>query len=328
MNELNTMGAEEIHVELALDLLKNFTFMTFQALLDVAGPIRTMELSRNYFKNHGEAGALNMQKRLGSPSDLPGAFQMGKLVLLWQRRDFVKTVRPDIMYWQNTRCLFEQAPPEFCLLFENVTTPAANRAICPDYEYVCDKMVTQGDPVCSGRGFLRPGSPYYGHLDQLHELELPNISKEEIDFWTIQVLGEEWVMCTKALLDFDEAEKVIVLLYQRVERYGRLKALELKKEFAANENDIAIGKVMEGLNSLFHQVGAIKCSTSQYLEKEIAECPFCNAPKEMGRQFEAFSKGICDELDPRWEVVHTQAMCDGDERCIRVIRKKAKALTE
>ncbi len=176
--------------------------------------------------------------------------------------------------------------------------------------------------------FVKPGNPYYGHLDQLPELELPNISKEEVDFWTIQVLGEEWVFCTKALLDYDEAEKAIALLYQRLERYGRLKALELKKEFAAAESDLAIGSVMEGLNALFHQVGVIKCSTPQYLEKEISECPFSNAPKEMCRQFEAFSKGICEGIDPSWEVVHTEAMCDGDDRCLRVIRKRAKGLRD
>ncbi len=64
MNDRTSTKSESDQSELAIGLLKNFTFITFQALLDVAGPIQTRELCRNYFKNHGEAGALNMQKRL------------------------------------------------------------------------------------------------------------------------------------------------------------------------------------------------------------------------------------------------------------------------
>jgi hypothetical protein len=315
--------------ELAIDLLRDFTFMTFKALLDVAGPIRTRELCRSYFKNHGEAGALNMQRRLGAPSDLPGSFLMGKLALLWQRRDFIKDVRPDVIHWQSTRCLFEKAPPEFCQLFENVTTPAANHAMCPDHLYVCDSMVTQGDPVCSGRGFVTPGSPYHGRLDEMPDLKLPDIPQEEVDFWTLQVLGEEWVFCTKALLDHEEADEALDLLCERLQQHGRNKSAELQVLFVHQDNDpFGIRSILDGLNSIFHQKGTEKHKAPQHVEKEIQECPFSNAPRAICRQFEAFGKGICDGIDPSWEVVHTEAMCDGDERCVRVIRKRAKSLRE
>jgi hypothetical protein len=328
-NEHTSKNGRDDQSELAIELLRDFTFMTFKALLDVAGPIRTRELCRGYFKNHGEAGALNMQRRLGAPSDLPGAFQMGKLVLLWQRRDFVKDVRPDIIHWQNTTCLFENAPPEFCLLFENVATPAANHAICPDYQYVCDKMVTQGDPVCSGRGFVRPGSPYHGRLDEIPELGLPNIPEEEVDFWTLQVLGEEWVMCTKAILDHEYPDLALDLLMLRLKEYGRTMGSVLASKFGVTGRDaMAIGSLFDSINVMLQQFGLAISSNPQMVEKELSECPFRNATKEMCMMFEAFGNGICEEINPEFEIVHTEAMCAGDATCRRIIRRKALTISK
>ena len=190
-------------------------------------------------------------------------------------------------------------------------------------------MVTQGDRVCSGRVSVKPGNPYYGHLDQLPELEMPNISKEEIDFWTIQVLGEEWVMCTKAVLDHDDPDIVLDLLIRRMKDYGHTMSPILATKFGVEGNDaMAIGSLFDSINTIFQQFGPIISSNPQMIEKEVNECPFRNATKEMCMQFEAFGNGICEAINPEFEIVHTQAMCAGDATCRRVIRRKALTIFE
>jgi hypothetical protein len=40
---------------------------------------------------------------------------------------------------------------------------------------------------------------------------------------------------------------------------------------------------------------------------------------------ECFANGVCEVINPEFEVTHPKAMCRGDATCIRVILKKAQA---
>jgi hypothetical protein len=51
----------------------------------------------------------------------------------------------------------------------------------------------------------------------------------------------------------------------------------------------------------------------------IVKCPFHFAPEDVCDQFEAFTDGIIESIDPRYELVHLEAKCRGDGCCIRTI---------
>ena len=275
MDGLTMPCSEDERRELGFELLKGFLYSTFQTLLDVAGPVRTKELSSKYFKNHGEAGALSMQRRLGAQPGLPGALLVGKLAIIWMRRDLTYTVFPDHLYWENSTCLFDNAPAEFCMLWENVVTPAANQVLCPEYRCVCDRMVTQGDQVCSGRNFVTPENPYHGRLDEVPMLLPPPISREEADFWTIQVLGEEWVFCTRAISDLEDPDRAMELLYRRLYELGLSMAPILISTLTRDDDEaLPIKTILDQMNQLFHQVGADTIVAPNYCETSITECPF------------------------------------------------------
>jgi hypothetical protein len=59
--------------------------------------------------------------------------------------------------------------------------------------------------------------------------------------------------------------------------------------------------------------------------KEISECPFSGSPSEIGEQLECFANGVCEVINPEFEVTHPKAMCRGDATCVRVISRKAQA---
>jgi hypothetical protein len=325
--------ANERQNELACDLLTDFIIMTFQSLIDVVGPSKAIELNRKYFQNHGEAGALSMKKRLDLPSDFSGVNLMARFVSFWLRRDFSYECRSDRISWSSTTCRFEKAPSEFCLLWEIVLGIAAVQAIYPEYEnyfdMFCDRMRSQGDPICSGRSILKPGVAPPGPSRPMPILKMPEISQEEIDFWTIQVLGEEWVMCTKAVMDHDDPTAVLDVLCRRMKEHGRAMGPVLTAKFGVQGKDaIAIGDLLDSINAMFQQQGPVIFSNPHMVEKEIRECPFQNSTKGMCLQFEAFGNGICESINPNFEIVHTDAMCIGDEHCRRIIRKKAVSVTE
>jgi hypothetical protein len=319
--------ANEGQNELACDLLTDFIIMTFQSLIDVVGPSKAIELNRKYFQNHGEAGALSMKKRLDLPSDFSGVNLMARFVSFWLRRDFSYECMSDRISWASTTCRFEKAPPEFCLLWEIILGRAAVQAIYPDYEnyfdMFCDRMRSQGDPICSGRSILKPGVAPPGPTRPMPILEMPEISQEEIDFWTIQVLGEEWVMCTKAVMDHDDPIAVLDVLCRRMKEHGRAMGPVLTAKYGVQGNDaIAIGGLLDSINMMFQQVGPVIFSNPHMVEKEIRECPFQNSTKEMCKQFESFCNGICEAIDPDYEFVYDRMMTKGDESCHWTIRKK------
>ena len=103
----------------------------------------------------------------------------------------------------------------------------------------------------------------------------------------------------------------------------------LASRFGVEGNDaMVIGSLFDLINLMLQQFGLTLTSNPQMVEKELSECPFQNAAKEMCVMFEAFGNGVCEAINPEFEIVHTEAMCAGDATCRRIIRRKALMISK
>lgn len=321
------MSKDEM-TDLAFQLLSEFTLNALQALIDTAGSDKAIELNRPYFSHHGKAGALSITKRLGvTGHDMSAMRQSGRFISLVMRREMHSIGVPTEEFSQTKviSCPFQNGLPEYCFLFDQITSNGFYEEINPEYEIICEQMMTRGDPFCIFATRRKPGTRKAPDSNnQVVSLPpLPEISKEERDYWAIQILGEEWVLCTRALMDDENSDRALNLLKIRMKLQGISTGLRFSKKLEIGGNDaLAIASLVDFCNSLFQQEGKVTHSSPDRIEKEMSQCPFQYAPREICIQFEAFTNGICEAVNPDYEVVHTKAMCKGDSSCVRIIRKK------
>jgi hypothetical protein len=323
-----TVMSEDEMTNQAFQLLTEFSSNTLQALIDVAGSEKAIELKRPYFYHHGKAGALSIGKRLGvTENDMSDVILAGRFVS-WVLRKETHTVGVPTEGFSRSEvssCPFQDGPAEFCELFDIITAKGFSEEIGPDYEYSCEQMMTRGAPICLTTTRRKPG--IRNNPEDADEVisvpQLPEISNEERDYWAIQILAEHWILTTRALMDYENSDRALNLLKVRMKLQGISTGLRFSKMLGMNGNDaLAIASLVDFCNSLFQQEGKVTHSSPARIEKEISQCPFQYAPREICIQFEAFTNGICEAVNPDYEVVHVKAMCKGDSSCIRVIRRR------
>jgi hypothetical protein len=149
----------------------------------------------------------------------------------------------------------------------------------------------------------------------------------------ILALGELWLFPTQALIEWKGLDAV-PKLKDAMGPLGRKWGKEISRVTGKHENDMgAVFSVIDTYNSIMGQEGRTIYSSSDRHETEIAICPFSVAPAEMGgpcgeaigAQCEAFCNGMCEAVNPDFELLFTSKMCAGGPCCHRVIRKKLSA---
>jgi len=325
------MGAPELSREkrsdLTFQLLTGFSSTALGGLVDIAGSQRAIELNKPYWHHSGKAAALIAMQ--SSPSlvtkDLRGWILMNRLVDAMLRRSRGSWPSRYSLAKQGVfvHCPFENGPPEFCYLFDYVAANGALESFDLDFELLLEATMAEGAPVCVFSKIKRfPGNDEVDNI----ELETPSpldIPKEVLDSLTMQYLGEHWVMIARAIGDYEGREEVLDRVKKRLRELGQARAGELMKVLGLTERSLAtISAVLGLLNSLLFQEGEVT-GTASGEEKRISLCPFQDAPGDMCAQFEAFTNGIIDEIDPQYELVHPEAMCRGSDHCVRSIRERS-----
>jgi hypothetical protein len=151
----------------------------------------------------------------------------------------------------------------------------------------------------------------------------PIIEKEERDYITMAALGERWTIVTKAFVEYAGTVSALKVLEQYFHQSGLAFGLKFREMLDVDEKDAErISAILDTCNGCLGRKVTAVWSSPEEVETIISECPFYNSPMEMRMQFEAFANGICEAINPGFEVVHPKAMCSGDAVCRRVVRRK------
>ncbi|MDD1766037.1 MAG: SHOCT domain-containing protein [Methanomassiliicoccales archaeon] len=314
--------------DIGVQLVGSWFVATMQAFVDAAGSEEVLNSLRPYMRFHGNVGGLNMRNELGltgsDATTIALAMQYGNMCA---RRLNVKSFKAssERAMGDILSCAFENAPQEVC----EATCYLAGKGFCEgisaEHDFDLPYALGRGDPFC--RYVIRKKSdsysPEFENDKNMRTLPIPTIPQERIDFWGTAATGEWWTLTTNAFVDFAGLERAMEIIGPYMKQNGISFGLKYARELNVKARDAtAIDSILTFMNSCLGQNGNVSQVSDERVEKEIYECPFSGAPAELCRQLEAFTNGMCEAINPDYELIHVRAMCRGDSSCIRLIRKK------
>ncbi|MDD1755354.1 MAG: hypothetical protein LUQ39_00765, partial [Methanomassiliicoccales archaeon] len=162
--------------------------------------------------------------------------------------------------------------------------------------------------------------------DQLACVNLVDVGPEFRTVWIGALNGNSWIYVTNSLVEVLGSEKALEILGWHMRLLGNSLGVRLRNRLDEEGQDaVSINNLFEELNKAGHQEGKVMQLTKDEVIKEITSCPLSGSPKEIVSQFESFANGVCEVINPDFYVTHTQAMCRGDPKCVRVIARKSTA---
>jgi len=313
--------------ETGIQLLMDWFVSTVQALIDASGSSIALERMKQYGRHHGIAGGLIFRKNMGvTGSDaiaIATAMQTANMAFGVGIENFKAS--SELAVANVTSCLYEGCPMEACEALCHTAGKGWCEGFSSEFDFDVPYALPRGDSHCLWviRRKSRIYTPRDLGVENLAPIPKPSISKEDCQFWTAAVLGERWVISTKAFVDFSGSRTALGMLKPYFRQSGLSFGINYSKRLNIDGNDArAISRILDWMNSCMGQTGSTIWSSVDEVEKVMTYCPFSGSPSEICSELEAFTNGICEAINPEYELTHTKAMCRGDETCRRVVRKK------
>jgi len=317
--------------DLSFQLLVEFSFSALRALIDAAGSERAIALNRPYWHHAGNAAGIILKQSMGLKAQNQNAAGEMYAFVAHVMRAEAEYIGIEGTDWQEIHvhsCPFETAPPEFCVLLDKIVADGMIESFEMNHEVMIDQMRTQGAPYCILR-IIPKGSEQErpaGEEVSLPPYPVPPLSREEADSWAVQYIAEHWVMLTRAMMDFERSEVVLMSQLMSMREKGMSLGLRLLRSSPQRAEGLReVTSFLEFSNRLFHQEGTIVFEDLDKLEREITSCPFQNAPPAICAQYEAFLSGICEAVEPELRVSYEKMMTKGDRTCRWVVQRKSKS---
>jgi hypothetical protein len=320
---------------LAIHLLDELGQRTLDAIVDLVGVNSAIEMLNPAARFCGASVNHWIIEHFGL-----GGSDLEKICSVMQESNQLmgKELRPYELTSSGARCEvlacpFSNAKPEFCELFCAVAGIGMCHNINPRYNFVIPSRMSLGAESC--RWVIIDSS---AKSDPQSEDVVSIISWKQFDrmiqdqsdlgmsksrYW-IGALAAFWIQEVTTLIATYGGERTTEILSPYLRALGFSFGMQIREELKLENNDaVAIGSVLDILNECLSQNGVLKQADSQLVVKEIKECPaFAGALPEMCILFERLTNGICEAINPDFEVTHKKAICRGDSSCIRIIRKK------
>ena len=321
--------------KLAINLLGEIGQRTLGTLVDLVGVSKAIEILSPAARFYGASVNNWIIRELGiEGSDLEKTCSLMQEV----NQLMGKELRPYELTSSGASCevlacQFSNAKPEFCELVCAIAGNGMCHNINPRYNFVIPSRMSLGAESCrwviiDSSAKSDPQSEdvlsiiSWKQFDKLildqSDLE---VSKEQ--YW-IAALGAWWIQEVTTLIATYGGGRTVEILSPSLRALGFSFGLQIHEELKLERNDaVAIGSVLDVLNESLRQNGEVRQADPHLAVKEMTECPvFAGAPPEMCLLFETLANGICEAINPDFEVVHEKAICRGDSSCIRLIKKR------
>jgi hypothetical protein len=307
-------------------LLREWWITTIQSLVENIGSQEALVHLKPYHINSGRAGAINIKKLTGLPTE-----NAGELLALWigivnprvdEGRVRVRASSKDLAFAQLSNCATKGVSRETCYCY-CVFACSGGIELNQDFETELVKSIPGGDENCCFRTIRIGADP---SLKPTMEIRIPEISPELAKFLELAYTGEFWTDATRAYLDALGSDETIKLLKAEMKKSGNAIGKKLTEKIGPEEN--SIGNIVHLLNEL-HQKKESCRFDKEVWSAEVTECPFASSgPSIMCLQYEAFFNGICDAIDPSYEFAYDRMMTKGEKTCHWMIKKKGELAKE
>jgi hypothetical protein len=314
-------------IDFAFYLLRDWLVNTLDAVIDMFGSEKALELLRPCSRFSGASVNDFMIKELGIVgSDVEKISSIVQELNLAMRKDLGPfEVTPFGARCDVHKCLFEDALPEICELI----CLAAGNGLCSninsDCRFLIPMKMTSGDPHCRWIITRERADRKRGDYS---DTTISVVLRKQVDSEWRDTLGRAahfalWIQIILVLNEKIGSQRTV----EKLGPYLRASGMSAGSHFlqitdAKERNAATIGMILDFLNDGLDQKGVTRRNDSQLVVKEITECPLSGSPPEITLLIEKFTNGICEAVNPDYELVHTEAICRGDTRCVRIIRKK------
>ncbi len=279
---------DQFRRDLTTNILCGFWTLSLEALVEIAGKGRSMELLRPHMENSGRGGYRFLLTRMGwgegeSLERLAVITAMNHLLM----RKAVRSARvkgEDEMVVEFDECPFENAPLEVCvgLCYHGIRGIAKEYG--PDYEGDVFKMLKHGDPFCA-KGVARKGVPPSAAPWKDLEYSIDFMSQEERDFFFNAYITEFWYDGVKAFNDLKDERSTLSMLAPRMRAFGMSTGLQTARELGLGQGSTAAVQLIGLVHRCLGQETDIVEGQSSMPSPGRARSPgrrarraFCSAP--------------------------------------------------
>lgn len=113
--------------------------------------------------------------------------------------------------------------PEFCYLLDYVVANGVIGSLDLNLELLFDASMAEGAPVCVFTIINNTPRADRGE-NALFDLQMSEIPREVLGSFTIQYIGEHWVIISRAIDDYEGREQVLITLQARLRKLGKSRA--------------------------------------------------------------------------------------------------------
>jgi hypothetical protein len=329
--------SEEEKKELSIGLLREWWVATTQALADAAGTEEAVRFLKPYFLHSGKAAARVAINIMGSspPDAVTAANMAGYAIAPGLGAEFSPVYAANdgsaIAVMRN--CSTKGASKEICIVYCSFSANSSVQELFPDYELTLTRSLADGDPYCQ---YLLARKGKKANVAPIDAFKIPPdrifsnpLDEEKKRFFGLAYSGEDWVMATRAFIDFNGTNMALKSLRPIMRNSGLSLGVRLSKLLGVN--GIGISSIRDSV-LLVQELHQIRGNCKNYVEAtegEIEACPFASSGlSEICIQYEAFFNGICEAIDPSYEFAYDRMMTRGDKTCHWTIRKKGEATKE
>jgi hypothetical protein len=322
--------------KLAIRLLGDLCQVTLDAIVDLVGAKKAIEMMSPAAKFCGAS----INNWIIENFNLGGTDLEKMCSVMHEANQLMgKELRPYELTSSGARCevvacQFSKAKPEFCELFCTIAGIGLCQNINPRFNFVIPSRMSLGAESCywviiDSSAKSDPQSEdvkstiSWKQFDRMIKNQ-SDLGVPKNRYW-MGALAAIWIQEVTTLVNNYGGNEAVEILSPYLKDLGFSFGAQMRKELKLEGNDaVAISSVLEIFNECLYQNGVLKQADSRLVEKEMQECLiFSGAPPEMCVLFEKFANGICEAINPDFEVSHKKAICRGDSICLRVIRKKA-----
>jgi len=312
--------------DLASQLMAEWWIIAVETLVDSVGSERTLELLRPHFVHGGRASSHVIRDRLGwRDTDLKTmSTQLSFMHYLLRRNRGQILMRGDEEAMITfDECALEGQPVEGCVSLCYFTTLGTVEETNPRYEGDLPRLRKNGDPFCAKRVRLK-GAPNIPESDprwKSVEVEYPEMSLEERNYFSCAYLGESWLMGTRALIEAIGAKEAVTRSSQGMRTRGMTYGATWKIKLGLDDDASGAATLIDFFNTVLGQNGLPLRHDDSRPGKVIGECPFSGAMPEACAQVEAFFDGVCHEFQPELRFRYTRMLSKGQDSCGWVIER-------
>ncbi len=307
--------SDQYRRDLTTNILCGFWTLSMDALVEIAGKGRSMELLRPHMENSGRGGYRFLLNRMGWKEESLERVAMITAMTHLLLRKSVRSVRvkgEEEMVLEFDECPFESAPLEVCVGLCYHVLRGVTKEYGPDYEGDVFKMLKHGDPFCA-KGVARKDMPPSAAPWKEVSYSIDFMSQDERDFFFNAYITEFWYDGVKAFNDLKEERTTLSILAPRMRAFGMSTGLQTSRELGIGKGRTAAVELIGLVHRCLGQETDIVDGSS--VNAITKSCPFAGAPNPACLLFGSFLDGMVQVIHPAGQFSYRPDTDGKDTRC-------------